>query len=857
MKNQNILKVFVSGVAALSLAACGGNTAVKDGSDGVNTLLDIVAVAAGSTCAEGGYTVNAGTDTNGDGVLDADEVTSSSTVCTGSDGSDGDVGSDGSDSFVSLVEQTELPVGDENCPDSGVRLDVGLDDGDGAGVAGDGILQAGEVDDSTFVCTGSNTIATKPVTPPEGPVGAFTINAEGGEGSDGLGGDGGSLGASMSPGSLTGHIKIFSTGVADASFDFPDAIQTYLGSEPLVVDGPMTLKSYAAGDHTGAADNEYHLHDNDYAIYRLDDVDGDIRVTGVKVNATKTLTFENNFASGVRVTVYKDFSNAGTLTTTLTGLDRGDLTIYCDTYHGEEGSMINLRGEDTAEADTTGGNGGFLNIYAGDDEFDELEQNWGAIYTHTQVDSSGGEGHDGGDAGHIYFSASQLVYNSGDLSANGGRGLVNNGGDAQYVELYAKYGSALNSGKLSSNGGSGAVRGGRGEDVVMDIDHAGHIKNTGDLSADGGDVDAACTTGCVGGAGGSVSLYEYGADITTSGNLSAAGGFGAAGVAGVGGTIELYGEPADGWYGASHPLGDIIISGNLNVSGGSGAEGGSAGYLAVCIEGDHSAQGPEIIFLGYTDLLLAGGDGTTLGGKGGYVQMYQDESDLNEEDPNFSLSSSGGLVNYANIDAQGGLATAGKGGSAGYFQMETEHVYGSRTDGEVALNFGDLNLLGGAGTTSGGMGGGVFLWGYNRVENHGAIMAEGGDCSADACTAGSVSKNATEFFSDLGPVISTGDISLGGGDATGAGATIGGRAGSVEIVGYSVEISGALSCTGGSANTAAGTAGAAGDIFVYGIFDGTTSSATYNVDPGEGSDDGVHGEVIIDGMNMTDTWYTP
>jgi hypothetical protein len=40
------------------------------------------------------------------------------------------------------------------CANGGVTIQVGLDNGDGGGTAGNGILETGEVDDSTNVCSG-------------------------------------------------------------------------------------------------------------------------------------------------------------------------------------------------------------------------------------------------------------------------------------------------------------------------------------------------------------------------------------------------------------------------------------------------------------------------------------------------------------------------------------------------------------------------------------------------------------------------------------------------------------------------------------------------------------------------------
>jgi hypothetical protein len=40
------------------------------------------------------------------------------------------------------------------CATGGVTIQVGLDNGDGGGTAGNGVLESGEVDDSTIICNG-------------------------------------------------------------------------------------------------------------------------------------------------------------------------------------------------------------------------------------------------------------------------------------------------------------------------------------------------------------------------------------------------------------------------------------------------------------------------------------------------------------------------------------------------------------------------------------------------------------------------------------------------------------------------------------------------------------------------------
>ena len=64
----------------------------------------------------------------------------------GTAGVDGAAGADGNNGLNSLTVQTDLPVGDANCPNSGVRIDSGLDSDR------NGSLAEGEVTSTSFVC---------------------------------------------------------------------------------------------------------------------------------------------------------------------------------------------------------------------------------------------------------------------------------------------------------------------------------------------------------------------------------------------------------------------------------------------------------------------------------------------------------------------------------------------------------------------------------------------------------------------------------------------------------------------------------------------------------------------------------
>lgn len=72
----------------------------------------------------------------------------------GPKGDTGEQGEPGKDGVGSLLKLSAVFPGAE-CTAGGTLIEVGLDNGDDDGVAGDGVLQTGEVDDSSYVCNGA------------------------------------------------------------------------------------------------------------------------------------------------------------------------------------------------------------------------------------------------------------------------------------------------------------------------------------------------------------------------------------------------------------------------------------------------------------------------------------------------------------------------------------------------------------------------------------------------------------------------------------------------------------------------------------------------------------------------------
>jgi len=111
---------------------CNGN----NGNNGYNSLINVFAVAAGGDCANGGYKIQTGLDSNRSGILDASEIQNTQFICNGINGIN---------SLFSI--QPEAPGG--NCGAGGFKVDYGRD------LNGNGILDEKEIDDSVFICNGS------------------------------------------------------------------------------------------------------------------------------------------------------------------------------------------------------------------------------------------------------------------------------------------------------------------------------------------------------------------------------------------------------------------------------------------------------------------------------------------------------------------------------------------------------------------------------------------------------------------------------------------------------------------------------------------------------------------------------
>ncbi len=113
----------------------------KEGAKGAPALTKTTPEPAGTNCPGGGTKVEVGLDVNGNGVLDAAEVTTSGTfyVCNGTGAGKN-----------ALVKTSAEPAG-SNCANGGIKIESGVD------TNGNGTLDPGEIvaAQTTFVCNGA------------------------------------------------------------------------------------------------------------------------------------------------------------------------------------------------------------------------------------------------------------------------------------------------------------------------------------------------------------------------------------------------------------------------------------------------------------------------------------------------------------------------------------------------------------------------------------------------------------------------------------------------------------------------------------------------------------------------------
>lgn len=108
---------------------------VCNGVDGVISLTIVSTEPAGTNCESGGLKIDSGVDANGDGTLDDSEISATAYVCNGIDGNN------------SLAKITNEAAG-ANCENGGLKIDTGVDSDS------DGTLDDSEISATAYVCNG-------------------------------------------------------------------------------------------------------------------------------------------------------------------------------------------------------------------------------------------------------------------------------------------------------------------------------------------------------------------------------------------------------------------------------------------------------------------------------------------------------------------------------------------------------------------------------------------------------------------------------------------------------------------------------------------------------------------------------
>lgn len=146
-------------------AGPGTGPAGKDGKNGGLTAVSVSKEAAGAGCPAGGQRIEIGPDADADGKIDAGVTPDTTLVC------DGEAGADGASGHAALVKTSVEPAG-ASCLNGGQRIEYGADTDD------DGVLGAPEVQGTRYVCAGATgTNGTGPLTTEsDEPAGANCVN---------------------------------------------------------------------------------------------------------------------------------------------------------------------------------------------------------------------------------------------------------------------------------------------------------------------------------------------------------------------------------------------------------------------------------------------------------------------------------------------------------------------------------------------------------------------------------------------------------------------------------------------------------------------------------------------------------
>jgi len=141
---QLLIKDGILSQKAVEASLCNSSTALLLPNP-INQLVSVTPILSGSIqCPNGGQKINVGIDKNSDGALNPNEYSTSSLVCNG-------VSPSSPLTLASqVIESSNLPVGDNECPTGGQKIQVGIDSDQ------DGNLSELETSSIAYVCNGSD-----------------------------------------------------------------------------------------------------------------------------------------------------------------------------------------------------------------------------------------------------------------------------------------------------------------------------------------------------------------------------------------------------------------------------------------------------------------------------------------------------------------------------------------------------------------------------------------------------------------------------------------------------------------------------------------------------------------------------
>ena len=121
------------------------------GADGKEVLVRTAGREADHICTEGGADIFIGSDNNRNGILEEEEVTSTTRLCHGKEGLSGPQGATGPNGLPgidSLVNTSIIEYGNESCAHGGIMISFGLD------LKNNQTLDLEEVQTAEFICNG-------------------------------------------------------------------------------------------------------------------------------------------------------------------------------------------------------------------------------------------------------------------------------------------------------------------------------------------------------------------------------------------------------------------------------------------------------------------------------------------------------------------------------------------------------------------------------------------------------------------------------------------------------------------------------------------------------------------------------